>query len=637
MTTGIVELGEVEQLYAKAAAAGMRPDPDLLVSEWADQFRMLTTRSSPEPGLWRTERTPFLRQIMDDLSPRSRWERVVFMKGHQLGATECGNNWTAFNIHRAPGPMMIVQPTTDMAKRNSKQRIGPLIEDCPALRELVRDPRSRDSGNTVLAKEYPGGILVLVGANSAKGLRSMPVRYLFLDEVDAYPENIDREGEPCELAIARTSNFGSRRKIFVASTPTVSGRSRIEKFFQTSDQCYYYVPCPFCAEMQVLRFEQMRWKKGHPEDAAYICVTCGKRIPNHAKNFMLPKGEWRPHAIGDGRTRGYHLSSLYSPAGWLSWEAIARQYDAAGTDAEKQQVFWNIVLGEPWSEQGEAPEFDRLYERRERYKMGTVPRGGLLLVAGVDVQKFRLEVEIVAYGKDRQSWSVDYRVFEGDTTQDAVWEKVLALVEEEFPSEHGGFMKLDRMGVDTGFNTTIAYNWIRRIGPKAIALKGDTKHSALIGQASPIEVGPAGRMKTFGLRLWPVNTNLAKEELYRWLRLSLPDLEKKEKYPSGFCHFPQYSKEYFEQLCGEKLITRIQRGQRKSRWEKIRDRNEALDCRIYARAAAASLRFEIWPEDEWANREYDLTPQRPTDGEPQRQVGKPPKFKSWDMGDPYLG
>ena len=364
----------VQGLIARAAAKGLRPDPNLLVSEWADKYRMLTTRSSPEPGAWRTSRTPYLKEPMDCLSPSSRVETVVLMTGAQIGKTECGNNWIGFNIHQAPGPMMAVMPTVEMAKRNSKQRIAPLIEDCPALRDLVKESRSRDSGNTILAKEFPGGMLVMTGANSAKGLRSMSARYLFLDEVDGYIGDVDGEGEPCDLAIARTTNY-ARRKILITSTPVISGRSRIERFFEATDQCHNYLPCPRCTFMQVLRFEQLRWPKGEPQKAVYICESCGVEIQNHQKNMMLPRGEWRAHAIGDGKRRGFHLTSLYSPVGWLTWGEIADKADKAEGDSEKLQVFWNTILGLPWADQGEVPEVDRLYERREDYPIGQGPRG----------------------------------------------------------------------------------------------------------------------------------------------------------------------------------------------------------------------------------------------------------------------
>ena len=199
------------------------------MSQWSDQYRVLSPKSAAEPGRWRTERTPYLKEIMDCLSVSSPVQRVVFMKGAQVGGTEAGNNWIGYVIHIAPGPMMAVSPTVEMAKRNSRQRIDPQIEDIPALRERVAPARSRDSGNTVLSKEFPGGVLVMTGANSAAGLRSMPARYLFMDEVDGYPGDVEGEGDPILLAERRSATFQRRRKILLVSTPTIKGLSRIQR------------------------------------------------------------------------------------------------------------------------------------------------------------------------------------------------------------------------------------------------------------------------------------------------------------------------------------------------------------------------------------------------------------------------
>jgi len=617
---------------------GMKPDPLLRVSEWADRHRILTTRSSPEPGPWRTERTPYLKDIMDALSPSSRTEMVVFMKGAQIGATECGNNWIGYVIHQAPGPMLAVQPTIDMAKRNSKQRIGPLIEDCPSLRELVKEPRARDSGNTVMAKEFPGGILVLTGANSAKGLRSMSARYLFLDEVDGYIGDVDGEGEPCSLAIARTTNY-ARKKIFIVSTPVRTGTSRIERFYESGDQCSFFVPCPFCIEMQVLRFEQLRWVKGDPRAAQYICEHCEAPIPNQAKTWMLKRGEWRASQPGDGRIRSFHLSSLYSPVGWLSWGQIAELHDDAEGNSEKLQVFWNTVLGLPWTDEGEVPDVDRLYERRELYPIGTVPAGGLVLTAGADVQARRIEVEIVAWGRNRESWSVDYIVLDGDTNQPGVWDALAALLDTEVPTIYGNPLRIAKLAVDTGFNTSTVYDFMRRMtSARVMGIKGNTSSSALVNVPNMIEVTPQGRRLPPGIRLWPVNVNIGKEQLYRWLKTAMPDLEEDELWPTGFCHFPQYGKEYFQQLCAERLVMKTKpNGFKQPVWEKIRDRNEALDCRLYAMAAAASMRLDTWRAEKWDAIQGDLTVRSIPLPPAQRPVGRrtpPPQFRSFGPKEP---
>lgn len=391
----------------RAWREGLRPDPVLTVSEWADQHRVLSSKASAEPGRWRTSRTPYLRDIMNCLSPTSPVERVVFMKGAQVGATESGSCWIGYVIHHAPGPMMAVWPTVEMAKRNSKQRIDPLIEESAALSELIAPARSRDSGNTILAKEFRGGVLVMTGANSAVGLRSMPVRYLFLDEVDGYPLDVEGEGDALSLAEARTRTF-ARRKIFIVSTPTISGASAIEREYEASDQRRYFVPCPHCQHLQWLRFEQLRWEKGKPHTAAYVCESCDIPIAEHHKTAMLEHGIWRPMAPEHGsKTAGFHLSSLYSPIGWRRWQDIARAWESACSQesgsAAAIKTFKNTELGETWVEEGEAPDWQRLLERGEDYPIGRIPSGGLLLVAGVDVQKDRIEASVWAFGRGKEA------------------------------------------------------------------------------------------------------------------------------------------------------------------------------------------------------------------------------------------
>jgi phage terminase large subunit GpA-like protein len=313
---------------------------------------------------------------MDALSPRHPAKRVVFMKGSQLGASESGCNWIGYVIHHAPGPMLAVQPTVELAKRNSRQRIDALIEESGVLRERVQPARSRDAGNTVLSKEFAGGILVMTGANSAVGLRSIPARYLFLDEIDAYPASADEEGDPITLAEARSLTFAHRRKMFLVSTPTTRGLSRIEREYEASDRRRFFVPCPHCDHEQWLTFERLRWEKGQPETARYHCGDCDEPIAEHHKPAMLAAGEWRATAkASDPATIGFHLSALYSPIGWLSWERIARDWEAAQGADEALKAFRNTVLGETWIEAGDAPEWQRLYDRRERWELGTVPAG----------------------------------------------------------------------------------------------------------------------------------------------------------------------------------------------------------------------------------------------------------------------
>jgi phage terminase large subunit GpA-like protein len=387
------------------------------------------------------------------------------------------------------------------------------------------------------------------------------------------------------------------------------------------------VPCPTCREFQILKFAQLRWPKGDPQSAVYICEHCGQEIRNHLKQSMLARGEWRAGAKGDGRTAGFHISSLYSPVGWFSWGDAAKQFEQAQKNPALLQVFVNTVLGETWTLLGEAPEWQKLYDRREDYKVGLVPRGGLFLTAGADVQKDRIEVEIAAWGRGKESWSVDYRVFEGDTSRAAVWEKLTGLLNESFTTESGLELPIMQLAVDSGFATIEVYQWARRQGGRVLVIKGDSRTPSLIGSASPVEVGPMGAKLKRGVRVWPVNSGMAKEELYRWLRQDRPtdeDVAKGIPFPSGYCHFPRYSEEYFKQITAEQLVTKIVKGYRRHEWQKMRERNEALDCRVYARAAAGRVGIDRFQEKHWTDLE------RRVGAPPVQDVKQPPQQQRTD-------
>ena len=542
---------------------GLTPDPLLTVSQWADVHRYLSPRASAEPGRYRTDRTPYMRAIMDALSPSHPARRIVFMKAAQVGATEAGNNWIGYVIHHAPGPMLAVQPTVELAKRFSRQRIEPLIAESPALRERVKPSRARDAGNTVLSKEFPAGLLIITGANSAVGLRSMPARYLFLDEVDAYPPSADEEGDPVALAEARTRTFSWRSKAFLASTPTIQGISRIEREYEASDQRRYFVPCPHCEHMQWLLFERLRWDKGKPETTHYICEACDGRIEEHHKTAMLQAGEWRATAEGaDPGTIGFHLSALYSPVGWFSWADIARMWEAAQATDEAKRSFKNGVLGLTWVETGEAPDWQRLYERREPWQIGTVPSGGLFLTAGADVQKDRIEVDVWAWGRGLESWLVDHIVVEGGPEHAETWNTLGQLLNQTWPHAHG------RSSVLPSSQSTPAMNRPRctpgRAGPvtrrsrRSRASRASTvrrrsrarRMSTLPRAARNFAAARAcGRLRSQHSRARPIAT----------LRLSAPtdeEIAAGAKFPAGYVHLPRGSDaEWIKQLVAEQLVT----------------------------------------------------------------------------------
>lgn len=585
---------------------GAEPDSYMSVSEWADAYRMLSSKSASEPGRWRTARTPYLKEIMDCLSPKSQIQKVVFMKGAQIGGTECGNNWIGYIMHKAPGPIMAVSPTVDMAKRNSRQRIDPLIEECTALKSVVSSPKAKDKGNTILSKDFQSGVLVMTGANSAVGLRSMPARYLFMDEIDGYPPDIDGEGDPILLAERRTATFSKRKKIFLVSTPTIKGLSNIEREFGMTDQRYYVVPCPYCHKFQRLVWENIRSTE---EAVMYECEHCHTLIAEHYKTQMLANGFWQPSAPGDGISAGFHLSSLYSPVGWLSWKECVDIYEKAKKNPTLMQGFQNTILGETYEQESDAPEWQRLYEQREDYKVGTIPFGGLFLTAGVDIQKDRIECEVVAWGRQKQSWSVEYFVLDGDTAKPEIWKKLQNVLFKDYPHESGITLPIRVMCIDSGYATQDVYSFVKDYsqavwggsGARAsqphtvVAIKGQSRDTAMILSTSKADT------KKKGLKVWNVSGPVIKTELYRWLRMQRTGEDASQ---FGRCHFPQYAEEYFKQLTAERQVVRITNGYPKPVWEKDPTRrNEALDCRVYARAAAAIYGLDRMSERGWQELE----------------------------------
>src|SRR6056297_652022 len=632
----------------RAWLAGLRPDPDLTVSEWADRHRKLSSRAAAEPGQYRTVRTPYMGEIMDRLSPGDPTQRVVFMKAAQVGATEAGNNWIGFAIHQAPGPMLAVQPTVELAKRNSRQRIDPLIEESPELRERIKPANSFDAGNTMLSKEFAGGILIMTGANSAVGLRSTPARYIFLDEVDAYPASADEEGDPVTLAEARSLTFAHRRKVLLVSTPTIRGLSRIEREYEASDQRRFFVPCPHCGAMQWLKFDRLRWEKGHPDTAEYHCEGCDAAIAEHHKTTMLEGGEWRPTAeAADPGTVGYHLSALYSPVGWLSWPRIARAHEAARGSDEAMRAFRNTILGETWMETGEAPDWQRLADRREAWAPGTVPERGLLLTAGADVQKDRIEVDVWAWGRGLESWLVDHIVIPDGPDDPACWEVLTALLGRTWTHEKGAVMTLAKLAIDTGYESAAVHAWARQQGTAQVApvkgLEGFNRATPVSGPTF-VDATVNGRKLKRGARLWSVATATFKAETYRYLRLER-GTEDEAPNPAGTVHLPDWAdSEWLKQLVAEQLVTiRNKRGYARQEWQKMRERNEALDTRVYARAAAWILGADRFDERMWRQLETqagvetasvatETEPEEPT--EPQAGRIATPRRRGWRVSTP---
>jgi phage terminase large subunit GpA-like protein len=563
--------------------AGLRPDPLMTISEWADTHRFLPQRSSPEPGKWRTDRTPYLREIMDCLSPSSPIDKVVLQKGSQIGGTEAGMNWIGAVIHIFPGPIMAIQPTVELGKRWSKQRMAPTIEETPVLRDLVKEPRERDSGNTVLMKEFRSGVLIITGANSAVGLRSMPAKYLFLDEIDAYPSDVEGEGDPVALAIRRTSNFPGK-KVFLVSTPTVKGISRIEREYEASDMRKYFVSCPFCDHRQWLQWSGITWTKDDagqviPESVGYRCESCGEIIPERYKTQLLANGEWiatRPDASKN--VAGFHLSALYAPLGWISWLDIILEFYAAKDDSVALKTWTNTILGETWEESGETIEETFLYDRREDYGP-ELEENVALLTCGVDIQRDRIVLEIVGWGPGEESWGIDFATLYGSPAELRVWDDLDRYLARTWSHKLGPQLRITSACVDSGFYTKEVYLFCKpRERHRIYAIKGSNQPGRAIVSKATIVAN--------GVHLFQVGVDAAKETIYGRLKL--------DKEGPRFMHFPlTYEMDYFLQLTAEKQITKFNKGFPHREWVKVRSRNEALDCRVYAMAALAILNTDL--------------------------------------------
>lgn len=541
------------------------PPPELTVSEWADKNRILSAESAAESGQWRTSRAPYQKDIMDAVNDH-RISTIVFMKSAQVGATEILNNIVGYYIDQDPSPTLVLQPTLAMAQAWSKDRLANMIRDCDSLRKKVKDPRSKDSGNTVLSKKFPGGNINIVGSNSASGLASRPIRILLCDEVDRYEASAGAEGDPISLAMKRTTTFWNR-KIFITSTPTIKGMSRIDVAFEESDKRYFHVPCPNCKEKQRLVWEQIVWEKSKPETAQYICIHCESAIDENKKQWMLLNGEW----IATKPTKkvaGFHISELYSP--WRTWKEMAIDFYEVKKQPEMLKTWVNTALGRTFDDPGESIEHHELMQKRETYDPTNIPNDVLLLTCGVDVQGDRLEAQVLGWGDNNECWVIDYRVIYGDPSSNPIWLELDAYLNHIYRRDDNKKLKVVCTCVDSGgHHTQQVYAYAsKRIHRKVFPIKG----SSLSNQ--PIINRPSYVGKNRNI-LYAVGTDSAKEVIFTRLKAEEETI-----------HFPAHvDEEYFKQLTSEKRIIKYTKGGKKFAWVKINNRNEALDTMVYGFAA----------------------------------------------------
>ncbi len=538
------------------------------MSQWADQNRRLSPEASSEPGRWVTDRAPYQRGMMDAVNEPGVSE-VVYMTSSQIGKTEIINNIIGYFTHQDPSPMLLIQPTLDMAETWSKDRLAPMIRDTGALTELFGDPRSRDSNNTLLHKKFPGGHITMAGANSPSSLASRPIRIVLLDEEDRYPHSAGTEGDPGSLAQKRTTTFWNRLLV-TASTPTIEDESKIESRYQQSDQRKFYVPCPECDAYQVLNWQQLKFEKGKPETTCYECEHCGEKLKESDKMWMLSHGEWRAEAAFNGIV-GFHINELYSP--WVKWSEMVTGFLKAKRLPETLKVWVNTSLGETWKDKTEGVDPAGLLGRKENWGR-VAPEGVVVITAGVDVQDDRLEAEVIGWGVGQESWSLQYHVLHGDPAQQKVWEDLDNVLTQTIKTSDGRTLPVASACVDSGgHQTQRVYEYCKaREYQRIYAIKGASQ----IGKPLVSKFSKANKLR---VKLFSIGTDTAKQMIYSRLKIHQPG--------PGYCHFPAaYPEEYFKQLTAERIQTRFVNGHPSRIWVMPKGRrNEALDCRVYSMAA----------------------------------------------------
>ena len=569
-----------------------RPPPKLSVSEWADRYRRLSAEGSPEAGQWRTSRAEYQRGVMDALTDPTV-KQVVMMSSSQVGKTEILNNIVGYYVSQEPAPMLLVMPTITMGEAWSKDRCAPMVRDTPTLRGRISEPNSKTGGSTILHKTFPGGHLTIAGAESPASLASRPIRIVLLDEVDRYPPAVGREGDPVTLAVKRSANFWNRR-VYMNSTPTVKGASRIEQAFDGSDKRRFHVPCPHCGEFQVLSWAAVQWAEGQPETARIACVCCGALLDDAERVEMIAAGEWRATAPFTG-VAGFHIWEAYSP--WRALSEIVDDFLKAKPYPETLKSWINTSLGEPWEDRlGERMAGGSLAARAEEYDPWTVPDGAALVTAGIDVQHDRLALTIWAFGPAEEAWLVAWEEIFGSPADGSTWSELDAVLARRLRHESGGTIGITATCVDAGDGVMTGYvldycrdrKTRRAAGVRhVLAIKGQSQAGKpAIGRPTKVDVTIRGEPRPGSALLWPVGSDTIKGWFMGRLR------------NEGMVHFPAgLTDDFYEQLTAERLVTRHLRGMPKREWVKApKARNEALDATVYAYAAAvfAGLKRANW-------------------------------------------
>lgn len=604
-----MSFGSIDGVMSSALAV-LAPPPDLTVSEWADKYRRLSPESSAMPGIYRTSMTEYMREPMDMVG-KPGVRRITCMFSAQVAKSTFIENSLGYLMHYDPCPILHVSPTLASMKMFSKERLAPMLRDSPVLRNLVKDARSRDSENTIDTKKFSGGNLAMVGSNAPAGLASRPVRAVFFDEVDRFERSAGSEGDPVALAMKRTTTYWNRIIIMV-STPGNKGESRIEEEFERGDERHYFVPCPDCGKHQRLRWENVRWDEGNPDSAYYCCDDdggCGSCWDDLMRNDAVRRGEWRASKPWNGNV-SYHLNQIYSPFAPLA-DGVRDFLDAKG-NPELLKTWVNTFLGETWEDIGVRLDHTDLMEQREEYG-SRIPAEVTLLTAAVDVQDDRLEIEVLGWGDDLETWSIEYHVIYGDLSTETPWGELRMFLKQGYEHPLFGEIAIRSTCIDTGGHfTRNAYSFTRTM-QRVFAVKG------IPGQGRPM-VGRPSRNNIGKVQLFPVGVDTIKETVNARLRVREPG--------PGYCHFPEtYDEKYFRGLTSEKQMTKFRNGRKVMEWVVVYKRNEPFDLRVYNTAALEILGVDLNAQRRALMRPLLSAKPKPAEPEDEQYVPSMPARK----------
>lgn len=632
---------------------GTQPPPSISVADHAAQHRVLSGKHAARPGPYRHEVAPHAVFVMNALSASSPFQRVVAQKAAQVVFTTIAENWIQYIVDVDPGPIIVVFPTLDLAKDFSESRLDPMIDESELLRGLIAPARSRDSKNRRLSKAFPGGDIKMRGANSPSGLRSISGRYLVVDELDEFMRNLKGQGRALLLARRALRTFPNRKE-FILSTPTLEGSSQIVAEFESCEQGWeYQVFCPFCETQQALptpisgweRVQYPAWhghiekgKKGGVLDARDAsgdpveiegveieCVSCGGRMAEHHKATMLRVDGWKCLWNNGDRSLGVRMSAMAATTALFSWGRAIAAYELGKRNPEDMRVVYNHVFGIPYAETHETPPWKTIYERREDYRVGVVPERAIFLTAQTDVQRnpARLEVEVKAWGRNCENWSIFYDAFPAkdldDDEHDPSWLSLTELLYRRFPCGGGRTLPIRALGIDMNFFPEPVYRWARRHPQPAVSAAGvavRAPHTVIVTRGVDTwdraiyapKPADAGKKKR-GVYIFSMGVSGLKAEFYRWLRQERPtdeELAVGKAFPFGTCHHPRaYGVAYFQGAVAEKLVIKTKAGAPDPTWVSTGVPNEPLDLHVGNRAMATLLGIDRFTEAQWRRLERE--------------------------------